>query len=76
MPTKPKRATTAAEQDPLHTLKLEHHSACQHPYPVCTSPATVVDYVVPLTEGGTNDWHNLRSVCAAHRNQGSGDASP
>jgi 5-methylcytosine-specific restriction endonuclease McrA len=69
MPTKAKRTTTAPEMDPLHTLKLQHHSMCQHPYPVCTSPATVVDYVIPLTEGGHNDWHNLQSHCTAHQDQ-------
>jgi 5-methylcytosine-specific restriction endonuclease McrA len=32
----------------------------------CTSHATTVDHVVPLSHGGTNDLTNLRPACALH----------
>lgn len=65
MPTKTKR--TAPTTEPLLAQKLDHHSHCQ--YPACTAPATRVDHIVPLTDGGNNDWHNLSSHCTAHADE-------
>ncbi len=38
---------------------LEEHPWCV----VCGLPATEVDHVVPLSQGGTRDDSNLRSYC-------------
>ena len=29
------------------------------------TPATEVDHILPLSEGGTSGWHNLRAACKA-----------
>lgn len=38
-------------------LRLE--PACRF----CNSPATVVDHILPLKDGGTHEPHNLRPLC-------------
>jgi 5-methylcytosine-specific restriction endonuclease McrA len=32
----------------------------------CLEEATEVDHIVPIVEGGTHDWTNLRGLCHAH----------
>ena len=36
-----------------------------HPTCSCGAPATDVDHVVPLRDGGTHDWSNLQALCHA-----------
>lgn len=45
---------------------LQSHRYCAYQRK-CTpgTPATEVDHVLPLSEGGTNAWHNLRAACKA-----------
>ena len=34
------------------------------------TPATEVDHIIPISQGGTNDDNNLQSICnACHRNK-------
>jgi 5-methylcytosine-specific restriction protein A len=33
------------------------------------TPASLVHHRKPLSEGGTNDWGNLQSLCCFHHNQ-------
>lgn len=42
----------------------------EHPYcVVCGQPATEVDHIIPLRQGGTHDWDNLRAMCKPHHSQ-------
>ncbi len=38
---------------------LKAHAECVE----CGAPATVADHIVPLSQGGTNDWDNLQPLC-------------
>ena len=44
---------------------LRHHPECA----VCGAEATVVDHVVPLSQGGTHEWANLQPLCVACHNR-------
>ena len=54
-----------------HWQRIRNAYARRHP--LCedclaegrTTPMEQVHHVKPLREGGTNDWENLRSLCAA-----------
>jgi 5-methylcytosine-specific restriction protein A len=49
--------------------KIRAHHLREHPdcaVPGCPNPATEVDHVVPITEGGTHHAGNLRSMCHPH----------
>ena len=35
-------------------------------WPGCTKPATEVDHVTALAQGGASDWDNLQSLCKQH----------
>lgn len=50
--------------------------ACRIGGPGCTTTATEVDHLVPLSAGGTDDPGNLRAVCAVcHRAKTAADAA-
>jgi 5-methylcytosine-specific restriction protein A len=52
----------------LRTAKLATDPICQRSG--CRHPATQVDHVIPLAEGGARyDWGNLQSLCAHHHAQ-------
>ena len=36
---------------------------------VCGEPATEVDHIVPLADGGTNKHGNLQALCKSHHSQ-------
>jgi 5-methylcytosine-specific restriction endonuclease McrA len=41
-----------------------------HPYCVdCGRKATEPDHIIPIADGGTNDWDNLRARCKHHHSQ-------
>lgn len=40
-----------------------------HPLCACGAKATEPDHVIPLAEGGTNDWSNLTARCKTHHSQ-------
>lgn len=49
----------------LRKAKLKANPICQ--VHQCNRPATEVDHVVPLAEGGPRyEWANLASLCAEH----------
>ncbi len=36
---------------------------------ICGATATDVDHIVPLRQGGTNDWDNLQPLCHSHHSE-------
>ena len=44
---------------------LRKHPECG----VCGAEATVVDHVLPLSQGGTNEWANLQPLCVRCHNR-------
>lgn len=44
---------------------LKRHTECAE----CGEPATVADHVVPLSQGGGNDWANLQPLCVTCHNR-------
>lgn len=44
---------------------LRHHPNCV----VCSEPATEVDHIITLAEGGSNKWSNLQSFCKTHHSK-------
>lgn len=49
----------------LRADKLTTNPICE--WPSCRRPATDVDHIIPLAEGGSRyDWHNLQSLCHPH----------
>ncbi|WP_374159096.1 HNH endonuclease [Mycobacterium sp. G7A2] len=49
----------------LRAAKLRANPICQ--WPGCRRPATEVDHIKPLAEGGREfDWENLQSLCHEH----------
>lgn len=52
----------------LRRDKLATNPICEKPG--CRHPATDVDHIVPLAEGGArHDWANLQSLCHTHHRQ-------
>lgn len=50
----------------LRARFIQAHPWCEDPFCVHGDqlvPATDVDHIVPLKEGGTNDFENLQSLC-------------
>ena len=41
---------------------LRHHPLCVE----CGAPATDVDHIVPIAEGGSHKWENLQALCHRH----------
>lgn len=35
----------------------------------CGQPASHINHIIPLREGGTNDMDNLEALCQSHHNQ-------
>jgi len=51
--------------EPTRQRILERdHWRCQIQLDCCTGRATVVDHIVPLSRGGTDNEDNLRAACA------------
>ncbi|OIN81651.1 HNH endonuclease [Mycobacterium malmoense] len=49
----------------LRADKLTTNPICE--WPSCRRPATDVDHIIPLAEGGSRyDWHNLQSLRVSH----------
>ena len=45
-------------------VKMENISDCED----CGAPKQCVHHIIPLSEGGTNDRHNLKALCTScHR---------
>ncbi len=44
---------------------LRHHPYCA----ICGAEATVVDHVLPLSQGGTHEWANLQPLCVSCHNR-------
>lgn len=67
MDTRPSAARRGYDQKwrRIRAMFLKKHPSCV----VCGAPATEVDHVLPLAEGGTNEWSNLRSMCKSHHSQ-------
>ncbi len=42
----------------------------ENPYcGICGQKATEPDHIIPIADGGTNDWENLRPRCKRHHSQ-------
>ena len=54
-----------AEWQQIRDAYLEAHPWCV----TCGRKANEVDHVIPIQDGGTNDWDNLRSFCKHHHSQ-------
>jgi 5-methylcytosine-specific restriction endonuclease McrA len=62
--------TTQRSQRPwsrIRNLILDHNTTgrCHINGPHCTTWATTVDHIIPITDGGTDHPANLRPACAA-----------
>ena len=49
-------------------LARDGHACC-----VCGAPATEVDHITPVTQGGTHDDTNLAAICTMHHESKSAD---
>ena len=54
-----------AEWQQIRTAYLKAHPWCVY----CGRKANEVDHVIPILDGGTDDWDNLRSMCKHHHSQ-------
>lgn len=41
---------------------LKHHPLCEE----CGEPAVEVHHKIPLAQGGTHKWENLKALCKRH----------
>lgn len=48
---------------------LRKHPDCEWPGEEGHAPATEADHIVPLADGGTHDWDNLRAYCKPHHSR-------
>lgn len=59
----------------LTTLRRDHHR-CQHiredTQRKCARRANHVDHIIPYSQGGTDEYSNLQSLCDWHHNRKSG----
>jgi 5-methylcytosine-specific restriction protein A len=53
-----------AEWQRLRREYLRQHPLCTQ----CGEIATHVHHIIRVRDGGTNDWSNLRGLCARHHN--------
>lgn len=61
-----RRGTPAARGYNAAWRRIRIAFLAAHPYCVtdgCNGIATEVDHIRPLSQGGTNDWSNLRAMC-------------
>jgi 5-methylcytosine-specific restriction protein A len=54
-----------AEWQQIRDAYLKAHPWCVF----CGRKANEVDHVIPIVDGGTNDWDNLRSMCKHDHSQ-------
>ncbi len=63
------RPSAAQRGYDLHWRRVRAAYIKAHPIccvPGCNQEATDVDHVIPLSEGGTNEWSNLQGFCHRH----------
>ena len=55
----------------LRKQVLDEEPTCQYMsgHNLCGRLTTEVDHIVPLSEGGTNQRHNLRAMCKKHHSR-------
>lgn len=59
-----KKASVKSKMRQEARVKLENISDCED----CGAPKQCVHHIIPLSEGGTNDRHNLKALCTScHR---------
>lgn len=59
-----KRPSSAARGYDAQWRKIRAEHLAEHPYCIsCGAPATEVDHILPISEGGTHDYANLQAMC-------------
>lgn len=63
-PRPDKRRYMRASYRRMRIAKLTENPWCV--IPGCNELATQLDHIVPIAEGGTDDWDNLQGMCRRH----------
>ena len=56
-----RRANMPVDDTTTEYLRILRGDICSY----CGKPAGTVDHIVPVANGGTNDWDNLTSACSS-----------
>lgn len=56
-----RRSAAPMDEEAKQYVRIIRQDPCSY----CGGPGGVVDHIVPLSRGGTNDWENLTSACAS-----------